>query len=1061
MLSFRLLGSPQILIHQQPLHVSRRKSRALLYYLANNPDPHPREHLLALLWPDLDRTSAQQTFRTTLYGLRKTLGTYLLATDDTLSLSGNTEVDSRTFLSNLQFTISSYLTPQLAVESLLKTLALYRGEFLEGFSLPDSVPFDDWQISQAEHFRRLTIRGRTTLSQLYEANQDYRAALDALDLALVFDPLQEDLQRAALRLHYLAGDRTGAIRRYDKLRSLLDKEMGVPPMAETRTLYDAIITDTLPIPEPTQTLARLTSRSPITNYQVPNYVSPSESPLPTPQYLLPFTGRAAELQSLRELASKSQLILFEGEPGIGKTRLVEEFLRSNKSYPTASVILTGIARELEQSLPYQPIIAALRSLLNYPAWLALREGLDLPPVWLEETARLLPELSATSVRWDIPPRPGTPGLPGPSAESRLWEGVSRFLSALARQQPVILFLDDVQWADESTLALLGYLVRNSTGIPLTFLATTRSPAPRSPLWLLIQTLTRDNRAVRLSLDRLSPADIAILAENLVRQNPAPLAEWLTHNSEGNPFVLVELIRYAREQGFLTSEALNTDILSTAPIVPQTVYSLIQSRLHRLSEESRRVLDVAVVVGRVFDFDVVQRASGLSESAALDALDELRTAGFVSPVEGWQFSIDHILTMEVAWREVGEVRHRMIHRRVAETLEKMHRHPDEIAGLLAFHYAEGYALPQAAPYAFRAGKQAARLAAWREAIGFYELALDGTTESQKFEIYMALGEVQESGGESLQASESYRTALTLSLKDLDRRDGDRTRLDRARLALGRSLLTQGRFQEVISLAQEVLTGKQPENEFPAEFQWGAALSIEGADLQSAVEHLHRAETLAHRAEDTSQMALVTFELGSIAAQQGDLPTAITRYRQALEMANEIEDETAFQWQALANNNLAYHLHLMGKRETARDHAQAGLHIAETRGLLPLLPYLYSTCGEIALAESNLDAAEENFKRGLELAQRLNNPERIAGLTANLGLVARQQKKIPLAIHRLSSALTRADTLGIHHLAAQIRIWLAPLLPPDEAHATLTEARAIAEQGGRRGLLEQITRLQAGK
>ncbi len=1056
MLSIRLLGSPHILLNQQPLQITRRKSRALLYYLAANPDPQPRDHLLALLWPELDRISAQQTLRTTLYGLRKSLGEYLLVNDTELALAATFEVDARTFHTNLQTPIAAFPTPALALTALNNTLALYRGEFLEGFSIADSAAFDDWQISQAEHFRRLTIRGYTTLSQLHETQQEYRAALDTIDRALLFDPLQEDLQRTALRLHYLAGDRAGAVRRYDKLRELLDEEMGVPPMAETRKLYDAIITDTLAIPEPNQILTRLASQPHLTHQPVALPPSPISS-----LHTLPFVGRADELQHLRDRVPNHQLLLIEGEPGIGKTRLAEEFTAQSDA-----LILTGIARELEQSLPYQPIIEALRGLLHHPAWPELRAGWMLAPVWVEETARLLPELAPATGQGDTSPRPGMPGLPAPSSESRLWEGLTRFIAALARQHPLILFLDDLQWADESTLALLGYFLRNTEHVPVTFLATSRPPSARSPLGAFLQTLTRENRLARLSLNRLAPADLATLAHTLVPNASVPsaavlstaavpsaaasFAEWLTRMSEGNPLVVAELVRYAREQSILSADGLNPAALSADPIVPQTVYSLIQSRLLKMSEEARRILDVAVVVGRKFDFDLVQRASGLSESAALDALDELRAAGLVIPLKDWQFTIDHILTMEVAWREVGEARHRMLHRRVAETLEKMHPHREEVAGLLAFHYAEGYAVQQAAPYAFQAGKQAARLAAWREAISLYELALTGTPEHQKYDLYLALGEAQELGGVPAQASENYRTALKLASKD-------RVRADQARLALGRSLVTQGRYHEVIALSQEVLAGKIPENEFFAEFQWGTALSLEGADLAGAIEHLKKAETLAYRSEDPSELAPATFELGNIAAQQGDLPTAISRYRQALALATEIEGDRAALWQTLSHNNLAYHLLLLGDRQTARDHAQLGLHLAETCGNLPMLPYLHSTLGEIELADGHLDQAEDHFKQGLEFAQRLANPERLAGLTANLGLVARQKGEAPLAIHRLSSALARADTLGIHHLAAQIRIWLAPLLPPAEARATLAQARAMAEEGGRKVLLHQIEQI----
>ena len=255
MLSILLLGQPQILLDGKPLNIARRKSRALLYYLAAHDANAPlsREHLLAFFWPDLDRPAAQQTLRTTLHGLRKALGGSLVVEENTIALAPEVDIDVRRFESNLQAQRSTSthnaqpprFASNLHVSRLTSILQLYRAEFLSGFTLPDSPAFDDWAAIERERYRRLAVRGLMQLSQLHEANQNFAEALDTLDRALAFDSLQEDLQRAAMRLHYLAGDRAAAIRRYDSLRRLLDEEMGVPPMAETRALYDAIITDAL------------------------------------------------------------------------------------------------------------------------------------------------------------------------------------------------------------------------------------------------------------------------------------------------------------------------------------------------------------------------------------------------------------------------------------------------------------------------------------------------------------------------------------------------------------------------------------------------------------------------------------------------------------------------------------------------------------------------------------------------------------------------------------------------------------------------------------------------
>ena len=669
MLSIQLLGRPLVLLDDEPLSIPRRKSRALLFYMAAHTAPVAREQVLALFWPDHDRTSAQQILRTSLYGLRKALGAALQVSDDTLALAGGVEVDTRRF--------ESYLTaPAGDFETLAATLALYRGDFLTGFSVPDAQEFDDWIAATREGYRQLALRGLVMLAQLQVERHDYAAALDALARALALNPLQEDIQRAAMRVEYLSGDRAGAIRRYEQLRRLLDDELGVPPMDETRALYDAIITDSLPVSSQQSAVSSQRALS-------ANTTSP-EQRLATGDWrlatgVLPFVGRDAELRQLRELVASQRLVLIEGEPGIGKTRLADAFIQRFAGLP-----LVGAAHELEQSLPYQPVIEALRGLLRRPDWAALQADLRLPPVWRTEVARLVPELIGG-------PGSSLPSAPLPSAnESRLWEALNQLLLDLARRYPLVLLLDDLHWADASTLGLLGYLVRQSISAPISFLATTRSVEPRSPLAALLQTLTREDRLVRRPLSRLAADDLLALGRHFSPAYSYPFGEWLVRNSEGNPYILAELVRYAREHQILQADGVvNLAALSETPVVPRTVYSLIQSRLARLSDMARRVLDVAVAIGREFEIDTVARAAELSEHAVLDALDELQANGLITPLNGLRYGFDHTLTMEVAYREVGEARHRLIHRQIGEALEQIyHDHPDMVAGLIASHFAEG-------------------------------------------------------------------------------------------------------------------------------------------------------------------------------------------------------------------------------------------------------------------------------------------------------------------------------------------------------------------------------------
>jgi DNA-binding SARP family transcriptional activator len=1042
MLSILLLGPPQIARDGAPVNLPRRRARALVYYLAAQPAPVRRDQLLALLWPDHERGAAQQILRSTLHSVRRAIGP-ALAGDDPLAIAPDADVDHR----DLSAVVSD---PHAGEAELAAALERYHDDFLAGFELADAEPFEEWLFAERERTRLLATRGLARLARLREARADYEGALSALRRALALDALQEDLQRDAIRLHYLAGDRVGAIRRYEQLRDLLDAEIGVPPMRETQALYDAIVTDTLE-PGDKGTRGGGESESLLAPTAVPLSPRPLGPASPRPRApappTLPFTGRDAELARLEEATAAGRLALIEGEAGIGKTRLSEEF--GARGARAGGLALVGVAHELEHTIPYQPILDALRHLTGRPEWPALRAELGLEPLWLGEAARLLPDLAGDT---------GVAPLAGRPDEARLWESIARLLLALARRSPVTLVLDDLHWADASTLGLLGYLLRRVAGAPLRILATARPAEPRSPLASLLAALTREGRLERLALRRLGLDEMQALARSLAPYGADILAAWLQRNAEGNPYIIDELVRLARAERMLTPAGVDAVALSTAPVVPQSVYSLIAARLARLSDEARRVLDTAVAAGRDFEFEVVARAAALSESAALDALDELRAARFVEPVPGGAFRFDHTLTMEVAYREVGEPRHRALHRRLAEALEALHRDRlDEVAGLIASHLAEGGAPDRAAAYALRAGRRAASVAAWAEAVAFYEQALAGAAPAERPAVLWAGGAALLRGGAAPPPPARYREAMLLARTPAE--------LRQARQNLARTLIPQGRYGEVIELARALLADGHAER-WHAFFLWGTALSLEGADLAEAALRLGEAERIVAAQPDPDPVALaqVRFELGSVAAQQGDLPRAVAYYHEALAVADGAADDQsqldgALTWRILARNNLAYHLLLLGDLGAAGRYADEGVALAEERGAIGMQPYLCSTSGEIALARGDLDGAEAAFTAGLDLAERLHIPERVAGITANLGLLALRRGHAALAIHRLSAALATADALGTRHLAAQVRVWLAPLLPPAEARAALAEARAIAESGGRQRLQEEIARAEA--
>jgi DNA-binding SARP family transcriptional activator len=1028
-LEIQLFGMPRLSLNDRNVDGLRRKNRALIYYIAAQEGQSNREKLLTFFWPDHERSASQSILRTMIHDLRKNLGKAIQVDDQNIILATDTFIDVKEFSTALA-------SPLTDLQKLSEALNLYKGDFLEGFSLSDSPQFDDWVASERDHYQLRAMNGFAELSHLQEAKREYSAALEAIRRALAFNPLQEDLQRDFMRLLYLNGDRAGVIRQYEFLRKLLDEELGVPPMPETRALYDSIINDTfVPL-------------APDTPIQFSTTNISADKPL------LPLLGRDAELESLKNHLGSGKFILLEGEPGIGKTRLISELIDLQTQGQASNFVLQGTSYELEQGLPYQPIVDALRKLLIQIKGKSLVERLNLESIWLTELSRLLPELLAQLPHISAPIQPAD--------ERRLWEALHQFIRALIQHGKVWLFLDDLHWADAATIAWLGYLIRNISSPSFNLLVTSRPLERQTDLIKLLQVLSREDRLVKIQLSVLPESVMQKMAVVLSQKNNELLSDWLIKNAEGNPFFITELVRYAQGIGLLKEDGiLDMELLHLSPAIPATIQNLIESRLLKLSENARRLLHVAAIIGREFDFELAKQVASMSEIETLDAVDELQAAHLIKPLADDKFVFDHSLTMEVSLNDMHGTRRRFLHRRVAETLESIHQKDlDPVAGLIAHHFMDGNIPDRAKFHSFRAGQLAANLAAWVEALAFYKQALAlESDDTERARIFLAMGTAHIYKGDFALASEDFRSALELA-----EASQNLPLLEEAHLGLIRSFFPhQARFTEAVETSKKLLESGPPELAVCAEFVLGTSLAIDSAHPVEAEYHLRQAERLLRDQvgiyETKVTSIQIKYQLGAVLGQQGRNEEAFASYLEVLDLMER--GEGTLDPMAMGNimlyNHLAYYAHLQGDASAAM-YAQTGIKLARERGSLSLLPFLYSTSGEIALANGDLDAAEKYFRDGLALAEQTPLLVAVAGLTANLGLVAKARGQNEIACEQLQKALILVQPLGNLHLEVRIRIWLAPLLAAKDARASLDSARVLAEQGGLKGLLEEIRKLE---
>ena len=742
-LRFTLLGPPEVRHADQLLLFSTRKEFALIIYLVVEGGIHSRKTLSELFWPESDARHGRAALRITLLHLRHLLSegadvdtaSHLFITADTLGLHFpfDIELDLHTLHEAWQLSRASthpaLIMPENAHHSLLgqlsRAISLVRGEFLEGFSLRDSPAFDDWVRSQREYWYLRINEVFDRFSRLQFEARELASAIETVNRWLVFAPLHEEAYQRLMRLHFAAGDRYAALHAYDVCRTRLATDMQTEPTPETVALVSRMRAVAPPRRKEAHAL-----------HATPGGLSPA--------LLLdgPFLGRTTELSLLIDAyhtmqRGQTQGVLLEGEAGIGKTRLAKEFLAWAEM--EGADVLRGRAFETGSRLPYQPVIEALRPRIE-------RENAPddlLSDTWLAELARLLPELGDRYP--DLPAPQGDKTMAG----NRLFEAVARLLQALAKRAPLVLFIDDVQWADTASLDVFHYLAcsLSESATPALLLLTvplgTRGLRPELDEWRA--SMERTMPLTRPQLDRLSPEDILRLLQALEgaggkdggrAADRERFGQWLFAETEGQPFYVMETLKVLLERGALTSRpsdeggwrldvsgAMEHEMVRRG-FFPPSVREVIVARLDRLMPHAFALLVAGAVLDQGTTFERLCQVADLKEEDGLPALDEVLRSGLLyeseregEPMTAGRYVFTHQKIRTVVYAEAGEARRRIFHRRALQALQAAATPAAE----LAYHaLAAGLAEP-AFHWSLVAGDEAMRRFAVRDALTFYEQA----------------------------------------------------------------------------------------------------------------------------------------------------------------------------------------------------------------------------------------------------------------------------------------------------------------------------------------------------
>ncbi|MDQ4004745.1 MAG: AAA family ATPase, partial [Actinomycetota bacterium] len=482
-----------------------------------------------------------------------------------------------------------------------------------------------------------------------------------------------------------------------------------------------------------------------------------------------FVGREAELADLRrhvEEASdgRGALVLVGGEPGVGKTRLVLEAAEEASQFGMMALI--GRCYEMETSTPYLPVAEILESTARQISRETLLEAMgDTAP----EIARLTPEF-----RRLYPDLPAPLDLPPEQARRYLFNSIAEFLDRAGRMHPLVLVLDDLHWADESTLLLIEHLAERLSEMRVLVLGTYRDVEldVARPLARTMEALVRRRQAHRIFLKRLRVDEVGAMLEELAGDEPPDaLVRLIYEETEGNPFFVEEVFQHLAEEGKLFEDdgRFRDDLILDELDVPESVRLVIGRRLERLGERAREVLSAAAVIGRRFRVELLEAMTDATPDEVLDALEEAERSRLVtSSLEGSapMFEFGHELIRQTLLTGVSVLRRQRVHARAAAGLERIHAaNLKDHAADVAYHVAQagtGTDPLKLIGYLALAGDRAMEQAAFEEALGHYENAL-GVSELQGLPSAL----LKEKRGLALQSLGRVEEALESWVEALDR------------------------------------------------------------------------------------------------------------------------------------------------------------------------------------------------------------------------------------------------------------------------------------------------------
>lgn len=675
----RLLGPPEITVEGKPVLIKRRLNRALLFYLAAQQYPVPREELCALFWPEEPEQTSRKNLREALSRIRTEAGiNHLIITDgEQVALNPTTVwVDYHELnqlisplLSSSEMT-STISLPDWMVIQMKRGMAYYRtNRFMQGIAINGSVGFDNWldMINQSYNLTVLKVIDR--LIDHYISTGNLEEALIWLGKAIEIVPIDEDFNYLTLICMRDTGKIQELIDYCNYLEKIYTQQQENFPERFIEIKQEAMRT-------------RIFHDLPETDWPNAERGEPG------------FVGRVEELDTLNKVLRRRGIVLVQGEAGIGKTRLLRHFYEQQPFRPR---LIYCRSHPLGLRVPFHAIVQYMHSQVLDQDW----HGLD-------ESDRIrLSDFYHNELQGMGGPHVVPPGESWLPVLEDVFHSFLKLMEVAAARRPLLFVLDNAMYADLASISLISFMIEHGFFDRYGMLVFVISPDVENvALTQLIQRVRRARKLVNIPLGPLSVEEIKGFIQNTVGRIPGEeIVNRMNLLTGGNPFFLNECVRSAKWQmdGYVLM-ALQEDC---SP--PETVTALVRDKENGLEADSLTLLKAAAILGKKFCPDVLEEMVGMDADRVADGLEELVNEGFlgvnteIRPLGGYTFK--HDVEREVILRNLTPSQKRSLHLKAARALQKRRAGFPRFAEALAHHWENALQQSEALSAWLEAGRYA--------------------------------------------------------------------------------------------------------------------------------------------------------------------------------------------------------------------------------------------------------------------------------------------------------------------------------------------------------------------